>query len=539
VNKTRFHYRSRTVLPSPEELALPIHSKPVKPFNIESIKSAAPKKWKDEIQRLEDEMEKAAALDHKVGYATVPEITRTTVLQGDIDKLLSDGIIRRVSRRERSSVILGTAFTVTELRKNRRRFIFWPKFLNTSLDDVPPDLHDILDHCDILSGNQCAATFDLTAGFYQYALPRHLQVKFSFKFAGNLFCMNRLPMGFKLAPALLEAVLNAVVPAGFPTIIVGTHIDNVRFLGEDSAAVHRMAMEFIQNCEKHGITLNEHQPPSEQGDWLGLACDYTPGTVALGPKIIQKLNDWKNADLTSATLNDLESLSSLLRHCSRILRIDLVPYYMAVKCYRRKLSASANMPVHTRVSTPANIWPSVIPIFREWISCLLSAPPVSHFIQPTTDTLSMFVDASLSGWGAVLFSPGGYQVLSDVWDEAIKPDQINESELKVVGIAAEGFRKSFEAYPYAKLHIIMDNTSALSALYKPLSHAELLSLTAQRVKPMLPNTRLEASYISTKMNPADELSRGKPLCVAKAWRALGAVGRCTRTRRRVCVPRRD
>jgi len=117
----------------------------------------------------------------------------------------------------------------------------------------------------------------------------------------------------------------------------------------------------------------------------------------------------------------------------------------------------------------------------------------------------------------VLCSDEGYEVLSGIWPERITSDEINEHELLVVGIALDGFPRIADG----DLHIVMDNTSAISAMSKPISKDRLLSQVAAKVKAKMPQTRVTSSYLNTRLNPSDEPSRGKPLRSDKLSVALG------------------
>jgi hypothetical protein len=397
-------------------------------------------------------------------------------------------------------------------------------------------LGDILRHSAEMAGSETAAVFDLTASFYQWELPPHLQAKFAFRWNGETFCMNRLPMGFKLAPAFMEAVVNCLLPDLPPGVKVGTHIDNVRFMGEASA-VKKAADEFQTRCHAVGVTLNPIDPyPHHQGEWLGTWADYTKGTVTLGKKIRAKLEVWQSANLSSLSINDMESLHGLLLYCTRVMRLDVAPYYGAIKCLRRKLSASRLLDPVARANTPANIWPATFPIWRSWISTLLAAPPVAHRQLDGTTPLTLFVDASTRGYGAVLCDNTGYRTISGKWDTHIPSDAINEHELLVVGLALEGFDLPEDA----DLHIVIDNTSAIAALRRSLVKDEILSNLASEIRKKLPNRKVAVSHISTSLNPSDEVSRGNPVVHDKVVHALGAVGKVeARLRHQVLRPRRD
>lgn len=548
--------RSLTTIPTADEVRrFPIHSKPIPPLDLGRVKAIAREsgriQWAEEVQAIEDAI---AQIPFKVApslvahYAKTPEITGRTLQPEDISTLVSHAIIRKLTKRERRTAQLGTAFAVVEGHKQRRRFIYWPRDINGSekVEEFVPELYDILTHLECLTGRQRARVFDLAASFYQVALSAEVQTSFAFRYGAEVYCMMRLPMGFRLAPAMMEAILQCLLPAPrmlqASEIIVGTHIDNVRFLGAvDNTAVDAMSDIFRANCELAGVTVNPEES-AQTTPWLGVTCDYQRGLVSLGPKIREKLQTWRLTPWKNLSLAQLESLMALICYASRLMRLDVVQFYPLIKCFRRKLSASRQLTMLQKCDTPANLWPSVIVLLRQWLDAVLAAPPTSHGRDVVDDFIpqyTLFTDASTVGWGAVLHVNGRLSVLGGKWEHPRLPAQINETEVDALTEGLRGFRYLFPSRPF-RLRMVLDNTSAVAAMPKPVAKAEALAKAIKVAKDNIPvGAQVTVEYISTRVNPADAPSRGQLFDQEKCSLALGAIGRREARGRLVRLPRRD
>ena len=120
----------------------------------------------------------------------------------------------------------------------------------------------------------------------------------------------------------------------------------------------------------------------------------------------------------------------------------------------------------------------------------------------------LFVDASLSGWGAVLVHAGIVYSTGASWTEDEKSN-INVLEALAVGNAAAEFARFLAGND---VHIMMDNTSALSSLKKGSARSGALNSAVAHTLRQLGVAKPRATtvtYIASRQNPADGPSRNK------------------------------
>jgi hypothetical protein len=540
VDNARSFYRAGTTLPTRTQVSsLKLQAPAVDPFVLDRILANSDVDSAEVLSRVASEIDRVQTLPRGPFPRGTPEISKLTLCHDDLTSLKNSQIIRCVSKREihRHNGQFGTAFSVVEIHKNRRRFIYWPKSINSceELDKIVPELQDVVSYAQ-LPPNQWAAQFDIKASFYQYELPEAVKWHFAFEFEGSYYIMERLPMGFRLAPALMQAVSKCLVSKIDSHADV--HIDNTRFVGTQEE-VTRCSVAYRKVCTEAGVTLNDDplNKPHQRGEFCGLQYDYAHSLVTITQKLRDKLQSWSVADISIITLTDMQSLYGLLYFASRVLRLDIWPFYQAVKCYRRKMSASRNLPPAACYHTPANIWPSVIPFLKQWLQQCLSAQSISHFRRRPDASLRLVVDASTKGWGATIFHNGTFTVAMGKWPCEISCSQINEHEVLA---AVEAFKAFGDSLSNVHILLAFDNTSAIASMHKMLPQAEQLAAATNKLKRLIPeSSTIKVEYISTSANPADEPSRGKAVVPEKLLAWGRSVGRVARSHHSVVLPRRD
>ena len=120
--------------------------------------------------------------------------------------------------------------------------------------------------------------------------------------------MTRLVMGGVRSAELCDLTLKILAYAPHIPVTTTTHIDNLRFIGTKEAVVAVREL-FLKNCAEVGATLNDEpeNQPHQMGDFVGMSCDYSAGTVAL--------TDKSRAKIRSKLLREIASPWNA-RHCS-------------------------------------------------------------------------------------------------------------------------------------------------------------------------------------------------------------------------------
>jgi len=134
------------------------------------------------------------------------------------------------------------------------------------------------------------------------------------------------------------------------------------------------------------------------------------------------------------------------------------------------------------------------------------------FEKPHPEAATLFTDASLDGWGAVLcLSSGEVHATGERWTN-------EETTLDISVLECFGVRNGIEAFydnlvSVGRLEIRVDNSSTEAGLRRGVARAEnlnaALGLVLDTLAKELPSCRVSVGYVPTKDNPADGPSRGR------------------------------
>ena len=159
---------------------------------------------------------------------------------------------------------------------------------------------------------------------------------------------------------------------------------------------------------------------------------------------------------------------------------------------------------------------SVRRVFQRWMNDAHRTVRVPHGGFGKHEAV-LFTDASLQGWGAILvFAGGEIHVAGGKWAHAYDSGDINMLEAKAATAALTAFddvlRDGVADGVVDTLRVVVDNTSVQSSAKRGAARSELLNLA---MVPLLRGVRglqiaVSFEYIATKMNPSDDVSRGRP-----------------------------
>lgn len=472
------------------------------------------------------------------------------VSSADIEKLLEADIIEESKE---PPLRTGRLFSVLEAKKRRRRSIFWPKWLNFELGDVPtPLLADVIASALNVRPGTFARTFDLASSFYQVELAPDVRDYFGFRTAdGKIFRLKRMPMGSTTAPEILQVIMQIITHIameGCAALVDSiVHIDNVRFSGENRNTVNRVSDRFMSLCRTAGITLNEDAGNilHQEGEFLGMWCDYSAGTVRCTDATLEKLHSRAaSAFSTGATVQDCLSLFGSLSFCSRVLRVAPAAHYAAYKFIRRLASKFQSGTV--QLGDSCAWWSCAKHDFEQWLAEVAGNAPTRHTAPDhTSEPLVLVSDASLTGWGAILCneSTGDCWQAQGRWPSRHICDDINTLEMTAISLALEAFADELYDKRKMPLIILVDNSSSAAVLRKGTAREYFFNAAALRCLRNLAHAAdrpVSVAHIMSEENLADCLSRGTPLLESseELSSTLGAFGRrLGRSALRVRVPR--
>lgn len=414
-----------------------------------------------------------------------------------------------------------TVFTTLELAKERRRMIVWTKIINELFALLHSfSLPSVEEVCRQVHRGQFCVTLDFTCYYWQFALQDAIRQFYCFRYKGRVFRMTAMPMGQRHSAGVGHmATLGLIAKANS---FADAYIDNVRFVDDNTTKLANTVWNFFADCQAIGITINELQRDDQilglirsSGEYLGIHFDYVAKTVKLAEKSITKLRaallEIQDPEVST---DKCRQILSLLLWASQVLHIDLAPRYHIFKFVRRRLSTASD----TR--RPAIIWPSIM---NEWISwlnmCIDNAPftPVHpDAIDPNRRDFTMFTDASLTGWGAIIIDHRSctISIAGDRWSaEVLATDpSINVLEMYALQRACIRFQ---EHLTNASVRIYVDNTSTMHlASNRSTSSGFTLNTAASVLRQTISHLHITVTdilYIASSSNPSDAPSRDRPV----------------------------
>jgi len=256
-----FHASPPKVAKTAEDFKIPLHTgQHVAPLDLEAVKKLM-------LPRVRDRMEEVERLTFQAPVEGLPEGKYAAIPVADADALIANDIAEVVHG---NVPITSVPFSVIEEKNGvqRRRLLIWCLVLNEFIKKkgykahVP--LYHVSHYLDTVN-EECGGTRDLSAGFFQYLIPRWARHLFTFKDAsGRILQMTRLPMGLSSAPELMHTITatlagdplyakpSASAPKGVTTKI---WIDNVQATG-GRAAVESYLQSFDATVARCKATLS-------------------------------------------------------------------------------------------------------------------------------------------------------------------------------------------------------------------------------------------------------------------------------------------
>ena len=509
---TRRSHTSR--LPqTPEEKAAPLHvASCIKPMDVQGLRLRLNAK---RLARFDD-------VWRQTFYPSLP------VCKGRLPQKESSFSVKHANMLVLNSVarkapgpgpLLNVPFTVIEEKPSglRQRFILWSKESNELLDESGYEADVPLKHVSHYLAavrEDVASARDFKTGFYQVAIPedaRHL-----FRFCcddGSWLEMVRLPMGHSCAPEIMHTM--AAAAAGDPEfvkpefvphgVVVHCWIDNIRFCGS-SQDVRRASATLDKVANECRLTWKEADTLdlATEYEFLGVKFDHSKQTVQPSGKLLGKI---AAVSLDKVTAGDLESLCGRLLHASAISGVSPGDYWFCLKFFRRvanKLNRLLILPSHPIVVPPSvrrelNQWRRRVNVSQRIGEC--------HAHDPT---LTVFVDASLAGWGGVIVNnkSGSVSVDGGAWSASEKLLHINVLE----GRALEKTVRKLSLRD-VNVRIFVDNTSVKGVVRKKscLKDRSLNDAVMGAIRHLKSlSCGFSVQYVRSQDNPADLPSRVSP-----------------------------
>ena len=236
-------------------------------------------------------------------------------------------------------------------------------------------------------------------------------------------------------------------------------------------------------------------------EWLGVQYNHAKNSYRMSTRFIDKIPG--TLPLQSYFCY-YETLCARLVYASGILSINMPKYYWTIKYTRRQVSKmNKGLIGEMNMTQPPE---GALRQLHTWAHEVRSNE-WQQYHEPSFQAATMYTDASLDGWGAVLFLPDGTVYgTGAAW---AKKTKINEGEALAIERALYAFQKHWDQM--LKIYIHIDNTSVHYALRKQWAESEAIARVLARLLEVAATQRMTLipRYVTTKENCADPWSRNR------------------------------
>lgn len=335
------------------------------------------------------------------------------------------------------------AFTRVEADKHRRRGLLEPlindiiKACNAKAkeDNEPPPFdfsvkytqkHEIRQ---AVLETECGATADMSGWFDQLGMKAICDLFGVEDEDGNIYELQVTAMGFIGSCKVAHTTLGVIAP--YPqTCFHAKFVDNIAFLGSRAVSEAEMAT-FKDRAKACGAIINDEINTARTCyEFLGEKYDHTAKTRCLTTKTVEKLNRiqqlldtmgaTKRSGGNKTTCRMFMAIIGTLFYCGEVLDIDLTKYTSALKAHARLAAEAIALWSwdHKVIISDETVAQMV-----HWLSLCKTNTPV-HVTRGTrsdenkTQSITVYVDASAWGFGAVVMKGATVTHISQPWTPA-------------------------------------------------------------------------------------------------------------------------
>ena len=430
-----------------------------------------------------------------------------TSLDADDIKLIFD--LRKMEVARTSPVAWCNAFAVEEEKEDgpRRRPIFEPlindilKMSNDELLDVSTVYTSKDELRRAVFASPCAAQFDFAAWFDQIPLDPAIRDLFGVVTPNGSMQLTVTPMGYRPSCQIAQAASNSI--SDVPTrVFHGGCVDNIIFMGS-GAEVTDASKHFLRRSAAVGAQVKDATIALATAyDFLGEHYDHSAKTRRLTEKTSSKAAYAGSVLRTgdSFTTKQLLAIFGLLLYAAGTLRITIARFHWAM----RFLSfVAATEQGETHIPDDGVRAEMIL-----WCDIAAKNEPVPVWTEDVEPDITIYTDASATGWGAISISKGGTILqLSQPWTE----DDWRWNLFSSVAAEPLAMRKAIAAMvpcTAKKVVIYTDHLPLHYAMKKTFGRAYSYSLVAQLVGSYR-DCVFDVRFIPGTQNPADVLSRAQ------------------------------
>ena len=391
----------------------------------------------------------------------------------------------------------------------RRRWITHTAILNKLTEQLLPDFQlpmpeKLLPRVAEFAYGVC---IDFKSYYHQFGLPNRWRRFFVFQLRGRKYHLRTIPTGGNSPPAAAQAyseIIARLVKLKFVKIATDVYIDNLRLLAHSREALEDALRYVFEVCLILQVEINDELDEClkrnfTEYEFLGIIYCHVSRTTKLSEKTRSKLTKIATLmDDPMVSLRTAMSCTSLLIYSSCATDTNRADFYWIFKFLRRRTEQP--------LDDPAQVWPSIKSMWRIWATLELTKPPrVWAGPAAPLKTGIMYTDASLSGWGAVIFhGDGRMSIRAGPWsaDDLATCPSINCLEAKAVKYAFDTMRLD-EGEVF---NLFVDNTSVLHRLAFGTSKSFSLNAILGQLHQYRARI-LSTAWVPSAQNIADKWSR--------------------------------
>ena len=381
------------------------------------------------------------------------------------------------------------------------RFLFDLRELNEHIVKEYFKSESIYDALNLIFPNAWFCKLDLKHAYFSIPIRRKDRKYLKFRWRKKFYQFTCLPQGLTSAARKFTKLMKVPI-AHFRALgmTVVIYLDDLIFIAKSPEDLLKQIKYAMNILDKMGLTVNLKKSiltPKQIIDFIGFTLNSKNMTIKLTKKRRNNIIKLGTTLLNKSNCS-IRLLASFIGHLvASEAAVPLAPLY-----YKHlEINKNESLKKHKgNFNAKIKIEQSLRPQIKWWITNVnklyakINKPSVNHHL---------FVDASLTGWGAVLGSPTTH----GHWEEK-ELDHINIMELGSILLALKSLCKNLNDC-HIKIHT--DNTTALMCIQKRGSNLEkYLNLTKEIFDwTEKRGITLSATHVQGRENCADIESRRK------------------------------
>jgi hypothetical protein len=449
-------------------------------------------------------------------YDTIMEALATEKLRRHKTAFDSDDLqilfdLRKLAPATSTPVAFCNAFARLEEKEEgeRRRPIFEPLINDILAESSDPILETTTRYTpkeDIrrfVYETACAAQFDFAAWFDQFSLAPKIRKFFGVATSTGDYELCVLPMGFRPSCQVAQATTSSIMSISFNTPSASC-VDNVLFLGTKDS-VFRASKEFLVRSAAVGAQIKDSTINlTTEYDFLGEHYDHVKRTRCLTSKTASKARyvyDLVGARTVFRT-KQLQAIFGLLFYAANTLRITIAKFHWAMR-FMSSVCATGQDVEH---ELPKDVCVEI----REWARISFTNEPVEVYTPDSEADFVVYTDASAYGWGAISISRGGNVLsISRPWTQQEREQYNVYSSVVAEPLAIRKAIAALVPTSAKKVTLFTDHLPFCYAYKGTYGRAWSYSSAIQFLSTY--NTVFDVQHVPGELNPADALSRARPV----------------------------